>query len=90
MARMIGHLAAPVGKYIKDGEEKTKWQRCGVVLETDKGMRIKLECLPLVQGDSGIWFSVFEPDEQQQAAPAPQQAPQQAPAGGATDPDIPF
>lgn len=62
MARKIGNLVFPTGKYIKDGEEKTSWMRVGVLLETDKGMRIKLDAIPVVTDSNGLWLSVFEDD----------------------------
>ena len=65
MARKIGDLMAPNGKYITDGEEKTRWIKCGVMLETDKGPRIKLEALP-VGGEFDGWLSVFEDKPKQQ------------------------
>lgn len=46
------------GSYVKDGQEKTKWHKCGVVLEGDKGMSLKIESLP-VNFDG--WLSFFEP-----------------------------
>jgi hypothetical protein len=91
MAKVIGDVVFPSGKYIKDGEEKTRWIRCGTLLETDKGMRIKLDCIPVVTDPSGMWFSVFEKEE----APRPvQQAPQPTAAAPAVQPgidgDMPF
>jgi hypothetical protein len=62
VAKVIGDLCAPNGKYIKDGEEKTRWLKCGIVLETDNGMRVKLECVPVGTDFEG-WFSVFEKKE---------------------------
>ena len=60
MSKVIGDVMFPNGKYLKDGEEKTRWLKCGVLLETDKGMRLKLECIPLgIEPGSG-WFSIFE------------------------------
>jgi len=45
-----------------DGEEKTVWLRCGMVVRTknDK-MALKLEALPLVDMSDGMWFSLQEP-----------------------------
>jgi hypothetical protein len=66
MARKIGDLMAPNGQYeTADGETKTRWIKCGVMLETDKGPRIKLEALP-VGGDFDGWLSVFEEKPKQQ------------------------
>jgi hypothetical protein len=85
MAKVIGKISAPGGKYIKDGEEKTRWINCGILLDTDKGYRIKLDALPVNMGEG--WLSVFPPDEErQQARPAAAAAP--APAAG--EEDIPF
>jgi hypothetical protein len=91
MARLVGKIACPNGTYMKDGVEKTKWLNVGVLLETDKGFRIKLDCMPIDPGEG--WFQVFEEDKQAQpvaggfrdnpapAAPAPEKA---------GEPDIPF
>lgn len=61
MATVIGKVCAPTGTYIKDGEEKTSWSRCGILMQTDKGFRIKLDTVPI--GGDG-WFSVFEEEPQ--------------------------
>jgi hypothetical protein len=87
MARVIGDIMAPNGKYVKDGEEKTRWLKCGILLETDNGLRMKLECIPIGVGADGLWMSVFEKDDQ----PRPQQPkPAPAPTQGALEPDVPF
>jgi hypothetical protein len=88
MARKIGNLVFPTGKYIKDGEEKTSWMRVGVLIETDKGLRIKLDAIPVVTGDNGLWLSVFEEDSNPRQQAQPAQQPQQAAAP--SQPDVPF
>ena len=60
MAKVIGDLMAPGGKYLKDGEEKTRWLKCGIVLETDKGLRVKIESIP-VEWDG--WLNVFDKEK---------------------------
>jgi hypothetical protein len=87
MARKVGDIMAPIGKYLKDGEEKTSWLKCGALLETDKGFRIKMDALPVVIGEG--WFQVFEPrdDKQSQSRPS---APQQKQEGIDDQSDIPF
>ena len=95
MARKIGDLCFPAGKYHKDGEEKTRWMNVGVLLETDKGMRIKLDAIPVVTDPNGLWLSVFEPREQtrsqggfrEKPAPAATQATDQGDIG---QEDVPF
>lgn len=65
MARKIGDLVAPNGSYqTKDGQQKTRWLKCGSLLQTDKGMRVKLDSIP-IQSDG--WFSVFEEDKKEAA-----------------------
>lgn len=62
MAKVLGRIVAPNGKYIQEGVEKTRWLRCGTLLETDNGMRIKLDSMPIGVDFDG-WFSVFEEDD---------------------------
>lgn len=71
MAKVIGHLCAPTGKYIKDGQEKTSWTKCGILMETEKGFRVKLDTVPVGGQEQGIWFSVFDPDPPQSKGSAP-------------------
>lgn len=88
MAEVLGDLCFPAGKYIKGGEEKTRWMKVGVALQTDKGIRIKLEAIPVVTDPSGLWMSVFPRDDQRQAAtPKPAPAPSQS---AQDDDDTPF
>ena len=83
MTRVIGDVMFPGGKYIKDGEEKTRWLKCGVLLETDNGMRLKIESMPVGVAPGEGWFSIFEPRDKPQAAA-------EKPAQQAAEPDIPF
>ena len=78
MARVTGDVCFPAGKYVKDGEEKTRWMKVGVEIETDKGRRIKLDAIPVVNSDNGLWLSVFEKDDHDkgyQKKPAQKNAP---------------
>ncbi len=97
MAKLIGEIMFPNGKYNTQEGEKTRWLRCGVLLETDKGFRIKLEALPVGatqvnqsgEPENGLWFMVFEPREKQQDGfrDKPAQAAKKTPE---QDDDIPF
>ena len=93
MAKVIGDVMYPSGKYIKDGEEKTRWIRCGMLLETDKGLRIKLDCIPIVTDPAGLWMSVFEKSDSKpgQSSQQPAQAQSQS-SGTEQEPeeDMPF
>jgi hypothetical protein len=66
MATKLGDLMAPNGTYrTQDGEEKTRWIKCGVAIHSDKGLRIKLEAVPVGEFDG--WMSVFEDKPKDQA-----------------------
>ena len=88
MAKVIGKICAPTGKYLKDGEEKTSWARCGVLMKTDKGFRIKLDTIPVGGEGQGIWFSVFEEEGQSQGSS--NQTPSRPSQGVDDKGDIPF
>jgi paraquat-inducible protein B len=87
MSKIIYEASAIADTY-KDkatGEERKRWVKCGVVMETSSGgMALKLESLP-VKFDGWLQFYVPKPkDDKQQSnsAPAPQQS--------ASEDDIPF
>jgi len=49
------------GTYQKDGMEKTRWTKIGIMLEKADGKRsIKLEVLPLPSKEGEVWLQVFE------------------------------
>lgn len=88
MSKII-YEASAIADVYKDkttGEERKRWVKCGVVMETSSGgMALKLESLP-VKFDGWLQFYVPKPkDDKQQSnsAPAPQQS-------ASDDPDIPF
>lgn len=86
MAEKIGDICFPAGKYIKDGEEKTRWMKVGVAIQTDKGIRLKLDAIPVVTGDNGLWLSVFEERNEQGSGQGFKNKPAQKPL----DEDTPF
>jgi len=53
-------ILAKTGTYTdKNGQEKNRWSKCGVVMDTKSGgMAMKLEVVP-VGGDG--WFTLAEP-----------------------------
>ena len=57
----------------KDGNEKVFWNKCGRLIETQKGQFVKLDHIP-VNFDG--WFSVFEekPKEEQSGYQKAQEA----------------
>ena len=87
MSKII-YEASAIADVYKDkttGEERKRWVKCGVVMETSSGgMALKLESLP-VKFDGWLQFYVPKPKEttqQPNSAPAPQQQ--------TGDDDIPF
>jgi hypothetical protein len=63
MAQKIGNVVAANGSFIQDGVEKTRWIRCGVALQTDKGIRIKLDAVPVGEWDG--WLAIYEEEQGQ-------------------------
>lgn len=82
MSKVVYEVMAKTGKYTdKNGQEKNRWAKCGVILQGDKGLSLKLETIPV--GSDG-WFSLFEPKPQQSSGNS---APAGDDLGGS---DIPF
>ena len=55
------------GKYMKDGQEKTRYLTVGKLLQRDDGsVCLKLDALP-VGGDFTGWVSFYDLDEPKQA-----------------------
>jgi hypothetical protein len=71
MASRLGDVMFPNGKYMKDGQEKTSWLKCGTLLQTEKGMRLKMDALPVNMQEG--WFQIFEPREDNRQAQASSQ-----------------
>lgn len=62
-------VMASTGSYTdKNGVEKRRWLKCGIVMNTKTGgLALKLEAIPV--GSDG-WFSLFEPKaKDEQTAP---------------------
>lgn len=76
-------------RYEQNGEEKTRWTKCGVVLDTKRGgLALKLEMVPI--GCSG-WFSLMEPKPRGERTDSQRSQDAQRPAGGGDfDDSIPF
>jgi hypothetical protein len=78
-------VVAITGKYQdRDGNEKSRYVTIGAVIETSKGLSLKLEAVPV--GWDG-WAGLYEP-KAKDGAPAQRQAGRR----GADDPDadVPF
>ena len=62
----IYEVTVKAGTYMKDGQEKVRYQRIGSVIETKKGPMLKIDQVPLVEGGWEGWAYLFPPrtDEQ--------------------------
>lgn len=101
MARATHNLSVKVGEYTNNqGEIKGRWKNIGRMIQADDGssyliMDRTFNPAGVINPDNrdAITISLFEVEDQQQAAPVPQRAaPQRAaavPAQGPDD-DIPF
>lgn len=58
---VIYEVTVKAGTYLKDGQEKIRYQRIGSVIETKKGQMLKLDQMPLVEGGWSGWAYLFEP-----------------------------
>ena len=77
-----------------DGEEKTRWINCGMIVQNPESgrMSLKLDCLPIgtpTDGDVGVWFALMEPRSRQQKPQRRSRAPAQN-APDLPDEDVPF
>lgn len=63
----IYEVTVKAGVYQKDGQEKIRYQRIGSVIETKKGLMMKMDSVPLVDGGWNGWSYLFTPRD---AAPS--------------------
>ena len=56
-------VVTSTGTYMKDGEEKKRWLKCGVIFKSEKGnYSMKLEAIPTKRNEHGeMWFALFVP-----------------------------
>lgn len=96
---MAKDIVATIGTYTdRQGQTKYVTRKVGALIDTSKGLRIKLDSSFNPAGckrdeDGGVWLAIFDqrdrdeaPQQRRQAAPARQQDND----GGFVDDDIPF
>ncbi len=78
-------VLASTGKYTdKNGQEKNRWTKCGIVMETKNGgYALKLEAMPIGKDFDG-WFTLAEPK------PRDQQPGKKASGLADMEEDVPF
>lgn len=68
-------VVAVTGEYKNsEGETKKRFTKCGVVLENDKGLSMKMESVPVGKDWDG-WLKFMEPKAKDGARPAARSAP---------------
>ena len=61
---VIYEVKVRAGTYMKDGQEKVRYQHVGNVIDTKKGPMLKLDQVPLVEGGWEGWAYLFPPREE--------------------------
>ena len=75
------------GQKRRNDSSKTDWVRLGIGFSDSKGIRLKLNALPLQDENGEVWISLFEDD----GSDKPQQRQSQAQSGGSgLNDEIPF
>ena len=75
------------GQKRRTDPEKSDWVKLGIAFEDSKGMRIKLNALPIPNQEAEIWLSLFPMDDKGKVDNQP--SPQNNSSGYLND-EIPF
>jgi len=66
MSRTIKEITIVSGKYTnKDGQEKSRYQRIGSMIETKNGPMLKIDSIPVVEGGWSGWAYLNDPKPQE-------------------------
>ena len=76
------------GQKRRSDPEKSDWVKLGIAFEDSKGMRIKLNALPIPNQEAEIWLSLFPMDDKGKLDN--QSSQQNNNAGKDFDDEIPF
>lgn len=98
MATKKYDVAVKTGTYMKDGQEKSRFENVGAVWSGDNGHYLVMKRtfnpagVPFKEGSDSIFLSLFEPrqDDQQQTQQRPQSRQQTSGRNDFQDSDIPF
>ena len=61
------------GQKRRNDPEKTDWVKLGIAFDDSKGMRIKLNALPIPNQEAEIWLSLFPMDDKYKVSDQPAQ-----------------
>jgi len=88
---VIYDVVVKTGSYEKDGKTVYRNQTIGKVIETSKGLSLKLDQMPLVDGGWNGWAALFTPlTEEQKEARRQGFVPSKKTDDGFPDDDMPF
>lgn len=100
MATKKYDVAVKTGTYMKDGQEKSRFENVGAVWAGDNGHYLVMKRtfnpagVPFKEGSDSIFLSLFEPRDEQQQGQAQQRGqqsrPQQQSRDSFQDSDVPF
>ena len=76
------------GQKRRNDPEKSDWVKLGIAFEDSKGMRIKLNALPIPNQEAEIWLSLFPQDDKGKVDN--QSSQQNSNAGKDFEDEIPF
>jgi hypothetical protein len=60
-------LVVAAGNYTVNGQEKTRWISIGRLLKSPKGVKLKIDTIPL---EWNGWAELVDPDQEEKARPA--------------------
>jgi hypothetical protein len=60
------------GTYEKDGQQKIRYQQIGIVIETKKGLMLKLNAMPITDEHWQGWCYLFTPKEDDKKSSMPE------------------
>ena len=88
--RYVGDVCFGAGKYTdSQGQEKTRWVKCGAYFQAGDRRGVKLEFVPVgIDPVRGLWFSLF-PEKKKVTPPQQPVQPSNNPAPPADD-EVPF
>jgi len=75
------------GQKRRSDPDKSDWVKMGIAFEDSKGMRIKLNALPIPNQEAEIWLSLFPMDDKGKVDNQPSQ---QNNSSGDLNDEIPF
>ena len=96
MATKLYDLAVKTGSYVKDGEEKGRYENIGSVWKGDNGSYLVIKRtfnpagVPFKDGSDSIFVSMFEPRQDEQKPQSRQSSRAPANTNDDYEDDIPF